>query len=81
MAVETTEYLGMVSRMIRAAGRRVADADETELAALVALHADLDTAIQAAVLGQRATLGRSWGWVGRGLGISRQAAQQRFGRG
>lgn len=80
MAVETTEFLSMVKRMIRAAGRRVADADELELEALLALREELDTAVRLAVLGQRATLGRSWAWVGAALGITRQAAQQRYGR-
>ena len=80
MAVETTEYLGMLRRMIRAAGRRVADADELEMAALLELRDELETAVRLAVLGQRATLGRSWAWVGSALGITRQAAQQRYGR-
>lgn len=80
MVVETDEFLSMVKRMIRAAGRRVADADELELEALLALREELDTAVRVAVLGQRATLGRSWAWVGAALGITRQAAQQRYGR-
>ncbi|MEB0001617.1 hypothetical protein QN357_01530 [Cryobacterium sp. RTC2.1] len=80
MAVETTEYLAMLGRMIRAGGRRVADADEFELAALLRLRVELDSAIQTAVLGQRSSLGRSWAWVGDALGITRQAAQQRYGR-
>lgn len=80
MAVETVEYIAMLRRMIRAGGRRVADADELELEALTALRVELDDAISVAVLGQRESLGRSWAWVGRALGITRQAAQQRYGR-
>lgn len=79
MSVETVEYLGMVRRMIRAAGRRVGEADEVELRMLDELRADLDAAVRAAVDGQR-DLGRSWAHVGGALGITRQSAQQRFGR-
>ncbi|SMQ73447.1 hypothetical protein [Agreia sp. VKM Ac-1783] len=80
MAVETEEYLSMLRRMIRAGGRRVAQADEPELAALMSLRAELDDAIVTAVTGQRAELERSWAWVGSALGITRQAAQQRYGK-
>lgn len=78
MTVETGDYLAMLRRMLRAAGRRVGDADEVDLAGLVALRADLDEAIEAAVTGQRST-GRSWAYVAAGLGTTRQAAQQRYG--
>jgi hypothetical protein len=81
MAVETLPFLDAVRRMIRAAGRRVGDADEFELAELVALREDLDAAIEAAVIGQRTgAASRSWAQIGDALGISRQAAQQRYGR-
>lgn len=76
--VETTDYLGMVERIIRAAGRRVAGADEIELAHLLRISAELDAAIQLAVAGQRSR-GRSWQDIARATGGTRQAAQQRFG--
>lgn len=79
MAVETVEYLAMCKRMIRAAGRRVADSDEVELSELLTLRAELETAIETAVRGQRANYGRSWAYVARGLGVTRQAAQARYG--
>lgn len=79
--VETTEYLAMLARMIRAAGRRVGDADEVELAQLAALRDDLDTAIRTAVRLQRGLHKRSWTEIAKGLGTTRQAAQQRFGEG
>lgn len=76
---ETTEYIAAVRRMIRGAGRRVADADEVELRDLLGLQATLDEAIQSAVDGQR-SLGRSWAWIATATGASRQAAYQRWGQ-
>lgn len=75
--VETTEWLGMLSRMIRAAGWRVGDADEIELARLLALRDELDAAIGVAVAGQRAH-GRSWAHIGRAAGIPREAAFRKW---
>lgn len=69
----------MLSRMIRAAGRRVADADEFELAHLVHLRNEFDQAIETAIHGQRSS-GRSWEHIGLALGISRQGAFQRYGK-
>jgi hypothetical protein len=40
--VETPDFLKMLSRMIRAAGRRVAESDEYELTMLVELRNELD---------------------------------------
>lgn len=76
--VETPEYGAMVRRMIRAYGRRVADADDVDLGKMVAMRDDLDAAIAAAVAGQ-VDRGASWTDVGRALGITRQAAWKRFG--
>lgn len=78
MAVETTEYLNMLKRMIRAAGKRVGDADEIELAQLVGLRDELDAAIQVAVDGQR-SIGRSWATIALGLNMTRQGAWQQYG--
>jgi hypothetical protein len=79
MSVETTEYLAMLRRMIRAAARRVADADEVELGTLIALENDLHDAIAAAVDGQRAA-GRSWTAIAAATGTTRQAAHARWAR-
>lgn len=76
--VETGPYLASVARMIRAAGRRVAQADEVELAQLVQLHEVLSEATTVAVAGMRAR-GCSWAYVGSALGITRQSAQERWG--
>jgi hypothetical protein len=79
MSVETLPFIDAVRRMIRAAGRRVADADEFELAELLALRDEIDTAIQTAVDGQLAT-GRSWTQIAVAAGTTRQAAHKRWGR-
>ncbi len=77
---ETFEYAAMMRRMLRAHGRRVADADPEDLTDLIALRDDLEAAIADAVRGQREQHGRSWSDIARGLGTTRQNAQQRYGR-
>lgn len=76
---EIPEYAAMVRRILRAHGRRVGDADPEDLAELVAMRETLDAAIAVAVKGQRRN-GFSWAAIGRGLGITRQAAQMAWGR-
>ena len=78
--VETTDYLAMVRRLLWAAAKRVGDADEVELAELVELRDHLEQAIAEAVTIQRGQWGRSWAEIGRGLGTTRQAAQQHYGK-
>lgn len=75
---ETGEWLSMLRRMIAAAGRRVADADEVELGTLLGLRDDLEKAIAEAVRGQR-NRGVSWAFIASASGTTRQAAQQRWG--
>jgi hypothetical protein len=75
---EIPEYVAAVRRMIRCAGRRVGDADPEDLPELLALRDALDQALEDAVRGQR-DAGFSWSQIARGLGTTRQAAQQRFG--
>lgn len=77
---ETPEYGKMVARMIRAYGKRVADADEIDLGQMLTMRDELDAAIVAAVHGQRTKWGRSWGYIAEGAGLTRQAAQQRWGK-
>lgn len=79
MAVETMEYLRMLRRLIAAAGKRVAEADEPELRALIQCQDDLDEAIARAVAGMRERE-CSWAYIAQATGTSRQAAQQRWGR-
>jgi hypothetical protein len=81
VSIETPEYAAMLRRMIRAYGRRVGEADDVDLAEMVAMREVLEEAIADAVAGQRANYDRSWAEVARGLGVSRQYAQRRYGSG
>ncbi|MEU7716352.1 hypothetical protein AB0B03_30950 [Micromonospora chalcea] len=76
--VENDAFAAFARRIIRAHGRRVATGDVEALRDLVTLSTDLDRAITDAVIGLRA-FGYSWADIGARLGISRQAAQQRWG--
>lgn len=74
---ETLDYLAMARRIIRVAGRRVANADEPELSALIQLHECLDQAVVEAIAGQRA-LGRSWAHIATAAGTTRQSAFEKW---
>jgi hypothetical protein len=79
-SVETKEFGAMVTRMIRAYGRRVANADMEDLTDMVAMRALLDEAITTAVSHLRDHHEFSWAAIGDAVGTTRQAAQQRYGR-
>ena len=72
------EIPGLVLERRVIEGDRVAVGDVEALRDLVALSANLDDAIGEAVVGLRA-FGYSWAEIGQRLGISKQAAQQRWG--
>ena len=76
--VEDDEYASFVRRVIRAHARRVAG-DVDALADMTGLIAELDEAITQAVTGLRKA-GYSWAEIAARLGVTRQAAQQRWGR-
>jgi hypothetical protein len=76
--VENDEYGAFVGRVLRAYSRRVGDGDVEALVLLVGLGEEIDAAMAEAVKGLRAH-GYSWAEIGARLGISRQAAQQRWG--
>ena len=78
--VETGDYVGMCGRVLRALGRRVADGDPVDLASAVALRAELDAIITDSVRQMRSAHGFSWQQIGDELGVTRQAAYQRFGQ-
>lgn len=75
--VENAEFTAFGRRVIRAAGRRIAAGDVEALPDLAALSAELDAAITDAVTGLR-TAGYSWGEIAARLGVTRQAAHQRW---
>ena len=83
---DTGDIARGVAAMIRSLGARVGDGDEIDLAALNALHAELDAAIVEAVRLQRSQLERgvsngnaSWQHIANAFGTTRSAAFQRFG--
>ena len=77
--VENDEYAAFARRILRAYARRIADGDVEALALMLGLSAEIDTAISQAVTGLR-KFGYSWAEIGSRLGITRQAAQQRWSR-
>jgi hypothetical protein len=76
--VENDEYAAFARRVLRAYSRRIAAGDIDALADMADLAAEIDTATGQAVAGLRAR-GYSWAEIGTRLGITRQAAQQRWG--
>jgi hypothetical protein len=76
--VETDEYAAFLRRAIRAHGRRVADGDVEALPGLLSLSTELDQAIGHAVTGLR-RCGYSWAEIASRIGVTRQAACQRWG--
>ena len=76
--MENDEYAAFARRVIRAYSRRVAAGDIDAITDMTALADDLDTAIRDAITGLRQR-GYSWADIGTRLGITRQAAQQRWG--
>jgi hypothetical protein len=77
--VENDEYAAFARRVLRAYARRVADGDVEALTLMTDLADEIDTAIGQAVTGLRG-FGYSWAEIGSRLGVTRQAAQQRWGR-
>lgn len=76
--VENDTYAAFSRRVIAAHARRIATGDIEALPDLTALYDDLDQAVHDAVLGLRAC-GYSWTEIATRLGITRQAAHQRWG--
>lgn len=75
---DTTSYLAFARRIHRALAARVAAADPEDLSELVALREDVDDTIRTAVTGIVAG-GRSWAEVATALGVTKQAAWERYG--
>jgi hypothetical protein len=77
-AVENGEYAAFARRILRAYARRISAGDVDALADITVLADDVEDAIRQAVTGLR-DYGYSWADIGTRLGVTRQAAQQRWG--
>ena len=75
--VENHEFAGFVFRILRAMGRR-AGGDVESLAVLRDVQRETEIVMRQSVAACRAE-GYSWGEIAQRLGITRQAAQQRYG--
>lgn len=78
--VDNVRYAAFAARVIRGLGRRVAEADMEDLQELLELQAVLDEVTREAVQGVRANGAYSWTTIGRAAGMTKQAAQQKWGR-
>ncbi len=76
--VENDDYAAFVGRVLRAYSRRIAAGDIEAIAPMTALSDQIDTAIHDAITSLR-DFGYSWADIARPLGVTRQAAQQRWG--
>ena len=76
---ENSEYAAFARRVLRAYSRRIAIGDVESLTHLISLADDINDAIAQAVTGLRGA-GYSWAESGSRLDVTRQAAQQRWGR-
>ncbi len=77
--VENDEYAAFARRIFHAYARRIACGDIDALAGMVAFTADIEAVIHQVVTGLREQHGYSWAEIGLRLGVTRQAAQQRWG--
>lgn len=75
--VENADYSKFMARILRGMARRAAS-DIDALPMLLGAQDEVETLMREAVARCRAG-GYSWADIGARLGISRQAAQQRFG--
>lgn len=76
---ETNEYAAMMVRLTKAFRRRVGDGDAANLPLLAEFASQAADALTEAVADNYVHHAYSWTDIGRELGISRQAARQRFG--
>jgi hypothetical protein len=76
--VENDEYAAFVRRVLRGYARRVARGDIDAIADMAAIAGELDGVMRQAVGGLRGA-GYSWAEIAARLGVTRQAAQQRWG--
>jgi hypothetical protein len=78
--VETNQFDAFVRRILRAYARRVAAGDVEALRCLSVLSTEVDAVTRLAVAGLRqAPYSYSWSEIADRLGVSKQAAQMRYG--
>jgi hypothetical protein len=77
-SIENTEYAAFLRRAIRAYTRRITTGDIEALTDLTQLGHELHQATAQAVTGLH-HYGYSWAEIATRLGVTRQAAQQRYG--
>lgn len=78
--VENSEYVEFVGRIMKAMGKRVGAGDVAALSELVGLKGQIDEAIERSVAQLRSEPWMySWAQIGEVIGITRQAAQKRYG--
>jgi DNA-binding Lrp family transcriptional regulator len=78
--VENDQFDAFARRILRAYARRVAAGDVEALRSLAALSAEVDAVTRLAVLGlKQRPYAYSWSEIADRLGVSRQAAQMRYG--
>jgi hypothetical protein len=75
---ENDEYAAFARRVLRAWARRAAAGDIDAITDMAAAVGELEDAMRQAVTGLRSK-GYSWAEVAARLGVTRQAAQQRWG--
>ncbi|GAA1777434.1 hypothetical protein [Luedemannella helvata] len=81
-AVETSAFDAFARRILRAYARRVAAGDIEALRSLAALSAEVDAVTREAITGLRQQPhAYSWAEIADRLGVTRQAAQMRYGNG
>jgi hypothetical protein len=77
--VENEPYAGMLRRMLGAFAKRVAATDPNDLRHFADLERHVAEARATAVAGLREQ-GYSWAEIGRGLKVTKQEAQRRYGK-
>jgi Helix-turn-helix domain len=77
--IEAVDYAGMISRCLRAMGRRAGEADPESLRLFARLRDDLDAAEHAAVSALLAE-GYSWRDMGKAVGQNHTAVFNRYQR-
>ena len=78
--VENDEYAEFARRVISAYARRVAQGDVDALPGLYRLADEVNSMLATAAVRLHDDAGYSWTDIARRIGISRQAAQQRWSR-